>query len=112
MTDTASLRYPEAARPRVGLDTAVVLDHAVVSLADRRFMPALDAFVQVHLLASLVAQAEAWLDEQVAAAREAGASWAMIGRLLGVIATVARQRYAATAKASAGQLTTRAPLVR
>ena len=94
MTDTAMLRYPEAARPRVGLDTAVVLDHAVVSLADRRFMPRLDAAVQVHLLASLVAQAEAWLGEQVAIARAAGMSWAVIGRLLGVTATVARQRYA------------------
>lgn len=93
MTDT-SLRYPEAARPRVGLDTAVVLDAAVVALADRRFMPNLDAPVQVHLLTSLVAQAETWLGEQVTLARAAGMSWAVIGRLLGVTATEARQHYA------------------
>lgn len=99
MADTPLLRYPEGARPRVGLDTVVVLDQAVVALADRRFMSVLDAPVQLHLLASLVAQAESWLGEQVAAAREAGASWAVIGRLLGVTATVARQRYA-PAKAS------------
>lgn len=69
MTDTPFVRYPHAARPRVGLDTAVVMDHAVVALADRRFMVALDAPVQLHLLASLVARAEAWLGEQIAAAR-------------------------------------------
>ncbi|HVM12917.1 MAG TPA: hypothetical protein VM287_01120 [Egibacteraceae bacterium] len=94
MTDTASLRYPEAARPRVGLDTAVVLDAAVVGLADRRFMSHLDAPVQVHLLASLIAQAETWLDEQVTIARASGMSWAVIGRLLGVTAAEARRRYA------------------
>ena len=93
MTGTTSLRYPAAARPRVDLDTAVVLDHAVVALADRRFMAALDAAVQTHLLASLVAQAEEWLDEQVAFARQAGMSWTAIGRLLGVTAAAARQRY-------------------
>lgn len=97
MTET-SLRHPEAARPRVGLDTFVVMDHAVVALADRRFMPTLDASVQLHLLASLVAQAEEWVGEQVAAARAAGMSWAVIGRLLGITATVARQRYGEAAK--------------
>lgn len=56
-------------------------------------MPALDAAVQVHLLASLVAQAEVWLGEQVGLARAAGMSWAVIARLLGVSAKDARQRY-------------------
>ena len=93
MADTASPRYAAASHPRVGLDTAVVLDHAVVALADRRFMPALDAATQVHLLASLVAQAEVWLGEQVGLARAAGVSWAVIGRLLGVTAKDAQQRY-------------------
>ena len=87
-------RHPEAAHPRTGLDTFIVLDHAVVDLADRRFMRVLDPPVQLHLLASLIAQAEVWLVEQVAAARHAGASWAEIGRGLGVTATAARQRYA------------------
>jgi hypothetical protein len=100
MADARFVRYPEAARPRVDLDTFIVLDHAFVALADRRFMAQLDAPVQLHLLASLIAQAESWLGEQVAAAREAGASWAVIGRLLGITAAVARQRYAPTAKAS------------
>lgn len=98
MTDAPFPRYPDADRPRVGLDTTVVLDHAVVALADRRFMSVLDAPAQLHLLASLVAQAEAWLSEEVAAARGQGLSWAVIGRMLGTTATAARQRYAPVVK--------------
>ncbi len=101
MSASPSLRHPEAAGPEVGLDTFVVLDHAVVALADRRFMATLDAASQLHLLASLVAQAEVWVGEQVAAARADGMSWAVIGRLLGVTATAARQRYGARPKADA-----------
>lgn len=93
MATTPSPRWPEAAPPRTDLDSYIVMDHAVVDLADRRFMRSLDAPVQLHLLASLCAQAEAWLAEQVAIARDMGMSWAVIGRLLGVTATVARQRY-------------------
>ena len=77
----------------MGLDTVIVLDRAVVDLADRRFMAVLDAPVQMHLLASIVAQAQSWLGEQVAAARDVGASWAEIGALLGVSAATARQHY-------------------
>lgn len=95
MSTTPSTRDLEAARPRTGLDTFVVLDRAVVDLADRRFMRTLDAPAQLHLLASLCAQAEEWLREQVAIARHAGASWGQIGGWLGVTATLARQRYAA-----------------
>ncbi len=80
--------------PEVGLDTYVVLDPAVAQLADRRFVQRLDAAAQLHLLASLVAQAEAWVGEQVAAARADGMPWAAIGRLLGISAVLARQRYA------------------
>jgi hypothetical protein len=101
MTASPSPRHPEAARPRTGLDTFVVLDHAVVALADRRFMATLDAACQLHLLASLIAQAEVWLGEQAAAARAEGMSWAAIGRLLGVTATAARQRYGACPDADA-----------
>jgi hypothetical protein len=96
---TAPSRHLESVRPRTGLDTFIVLDHAVVDLADRRFMRTLDAPAQLHLLASLVSQAEVWLGEQVVAARATEMSWAAIGRLLGVTAAVARQRYGATAGA-------------
>lgn len=103
MAGTPLARDPEAARPRTGLDTYLVLDHAVVDLADRRFMRVLDAPVQLHLLASLIAQAEVWLGEQVAAARHAGASWGEIGRWLGITATTARQRYAPANSGRRGQ---------
>jgi hypothetical protein len=89
----AFVRYPAAARPQVNLDTCLVMDHAVVALADRRFMKHLDAAVQLHLCASLIAQTELWVAEQVGIARQDGASWADIGRVLGVTATAARQRY-------------------
>jgi hypothetical protein len=97
---TTQSHHLEVPRPRTGLDTFVVLDHAVVDLADRRFMPTLDAAVQLHLLASIVAQAEVWLGEQVAVARADGFSWAAIGRLLGVSAASARQRYGLTTSAT------------
>jgi predicted phage gp36 major capsid-like protein len=87
------LRYPAAACPQTDIDTVVVLDHALVDLADRRFMKHLDAAIQLHLLASLTAQAETWIDEQTQRARATGATWAEIGRLLGITAAAARQRY-------------------
>jgi len=89
----AFVRYPDAARPEVNLDTYLVMDHAVVALADRRFMKHLDAAMQLHLFASLIAQAELWIAEQVDVARQDGATWTEIGRVLGVTATAARQRY-------------------
>jgi len=105
--DDTFLRYPAAARPQVNLDTYVVMDHAVVALADRRFMKHLDAAVQLHLFASLIAQTELWLAEQVDVAREDGATWGDIGRLLGINATTARQRYAHRATTPPSPRTTR-----
>jgi hypothetical protein len=92
MNDTF-VRYPAAAHPQVNLDTYLVMDHAVVDLADRRYMKHLDAAVQLHLCASLIAQTEVWVAEQVGIARQDGATWTDIGRVLGVTATAARQRY-------------------
>ena len=94
MADSPS-RLSALPRPEVGLDTRIVMDRAVVDLAHRRFLATLDPSTQLHLLASLVAQADASLREQVTVAREDPASWSAIGRLLGLTATVARQRYGA-----------------
>lgn len=92
MTDTPFVRYPHAARPRVGLDTAVVMDHAVVALADRRFMVALDAPSSCTCWpASSLGRRHGWANRSPPPA--AGPSWTTIGRLLGLTATVARQRY-------------------
>jgi len=92
-----SLRHVGAA-PYTSVDTLVVMDRAICDLADRRFVQHLDAPAQLHLLASLIAQAESWVAEQVALARGDGAAWGEIGRLLGTTATAARQRWARQAR--------------
>jgi hypothetical protein len=90
----ADNRHPTAGRPRTDLDTYIVMDHAVCALADRRFMPVTHPVNQLHLLASLITQAECWTAEQVQAARHRGASWGEIGHALGTSAAAARQRWA------------------
>ena len=82
--------------PYASLDTVVVIDRALLELADRRFMTSLDPRTQLHLLASIIAQAEVWVGEQVAVARGDDVGWSDIGRLLGTTATAARQRWAPT----------------
>ena len=96
MLNTPSTGSSAELRPDINIDTAVVMDAALVELADRRFMRTLDPPTQLHLLASLIAQAETWVGEQVLIARQDAASWAEIGRLLGTTATAARQRWAPT----------------
>jgi hypothetical protein len=88
-----SLRHVGAA-PYTNVDTSAVMDHAVCELADRRFVSRLDVPAQLHLLASLIAQADGWMAEQVTVARADGTSWADIGRLIGANATAARKRWA------------------
>ena len=92
-----SLRHVGAA-PYTSVDTLVVMDRALADLADRRYVQRLDTPAQLHLLASLIAQAESWVAEQVALARGDGAAWGDIGRLLGTTATAARQRWARQAR--------------
>jgi hypothetical protein len=87
-------------RPAVDVDTLMVMDRAICELADRRYL-ALAAANQLHLLASLIAQAEIWIAEQVALTRQDGISWAEIARLLGTTAATARQRF--TGAAQSGQ---------
>ena len=79
---------PDNGQPHVCLDTHVVMDHAVVALAERRFIERLDTGAQCHLLASLIAQGEQCVVEGVGLARDDQASLASLGRLLGVTATV------------------------
>jgi hypothetical protein len=95
MLNTPSTRR-HTPTPYVDIDTTVVMDRALIELADRRFMRPLDPATQLHLLASLIAQAETWAGEQIVIARQDAASWADLGRLLGTTATAARQRWAPT----------------
>lgn len=52
-----------------------------------------DAGTTLHLLTSLIRQAEQALPAAVAEARDQEYSWAQIARMLGTTPTAARQRY-------------------
>ncbi len=80
--------------PRIDDDTSEVIDDAVSALAERRDLwLGTDATV-IHLLASLMTQAERELPLAVAMARGEGCSWDDIARLLGTSAHEARLRFA------------------
>ena len=71
--------------PATGDDTDVVVEAAIESLGTLRDLPWLgDAGARLHLLASLMAEAERRLPRAVADARDQDCSWAQIGDLLGV----------------------------
>lgn len=81
--------------PSTGDDTEAVIDAAIESLGTVRGLPWLgDASAHLHLLASLMAEAERRLPQAVADARDQECSWAGIGDLLGVTRASAWQRYA------------------
>lgn len=80
--------------PATGEDTETVLAAAIDSLDELRgFAGLADPPARLHLLASLIAQAERLLPATVADARHHGCSWAQIGDLLGVTRASAQQRY-------------------
>ena len=87
--------------PATGPDSAAVLDAAIVSLASARNLVRSDTGVAVHLLASLLAEAQAGLRRAVNDARDRDCSWAEIADLLGVTRASAWQRYAARAEPEA-----------
>lgn len=81
--------------PATGHDTERVLQDAIDTLGTLRGLPWLgDAGVTLHLLTSLIAQAERTLPRAVADARDQDYSWAQIADLLGVTRASAWQRYA------------------
>jgi len=79
--------------PRTGDDTSDVIDDAVTALAERRGMWIGDDATLIHLLASLIAQAERELPLAVADARAEGASWNDIAMLLRTSANEAELRF-------------------
>ena len=79
--------------PRTGDDTFDVIDDAVIALAERRGLWIGDDVTLIHLLASLVAQAERDLPLAVAETRANGASWHDLGVLLGTSAHEAQVRF-------------------
>lgn len=79
--------------PRTDGDGFAVVDDAITALAARRRLWIGDDAVLIHLLASLIAQAERCLPEAVAIAVMNGASWTDIARLLGTSPDEARLRF-------------------
>ena len=82
--------------PKTGRDSRAVIDEAVASLGRLRLpleWPGNGA-AEIHLLTSLIAEAEAQLAKSVALARDQGCSWAEIGDLLGTTRAAAWQRFA------------------
>lgn len=81
--------------PATGVDSERVLDDAIATLGTLRDLPWLgDAGATLHLLISLIHQAEQQLPRAVADARDQEYSWAQIADLLGVTRASAWQRYA------------------
>jgi hypothetical protein len=105
-------RITQPGPPRTDFNTYFVLDRAIIDLADRRFMNVVEPRLQLHLLASLAAQAETWVTEQVAVARDSGVTWRDIGALLGLGAAVARQRYAPPTKPGARRASSSSAMAR
>jgi hypothetical protein len=84
----------ELPAPRVDDDSLQVLYDAFETLARRRTLYWLgDTSVQLHALASLIAQAERLLPEAVHEARDQEFTWAQIGQLLNTTAATAARRY-------------------
>lgn len=99
MAPLVLLGSPKTPAPYTDHHCSAALEAAVSQLAYDRFIDprtTRDPSVQLHLLASLIGLAEQWEHEEVLTARHAGATWAQIGRLLGVPAAAARARHPST----------------
>ena len=80
--------------PATGDDSLQVLTNAIDSLARLRTAYWLgDSAVQLHALASLIAQAQQLLPHAVHAARDQELTWTQIGELLSTTAATAARRY-------------------
>jgi hypothetical protein len=74
-------------------DSFDVVDEAISELAGRRGLWIGDDAVLIHLLASLIAQAERCLPEAVLIARANGCGWDVIAQLLGTSPDEALLRF-------------------
>jgi hypothetical protein len=81
--------------PTTSPDSGAVVDAAIESLGTARGLDLTDAGAALHLLVSLLAEAQARLGRAVGDARDQDYSWAQIADLLGVTRASAWQRYAA-----------------
>ncbi|MGC1734317.1 MAG: hypothetical protein WA731_16950 [Pseudonocardiaceae bacterium] len=74
-------------------DSFDVVDAAISELAGRRGLWIGDDVVLIHLLASLIAQAERCLPEAVASALVNGYGWDDVAQLLGTSSDEVRSRF-------------------
>jgi hypothetical protein len=90
----SGMRRDRYLNPATDEETDEVIQHAIERLASHRNMNWLgDAPNVLHLLASLIAQANQLLPTAVADARDQECTWAEIGDLLGVTRASAWQHY-------------------
>jgi len=90
----ADPRRPHPERPVIDDDSVEALECAVHQLSiDRAPLNEGHAGLRLHVLASLIAQAEALLPDAVADARDRDFYWSEIAAELGVTADTARRRY-------------------
>jgi len=95
----ADPRRPHPGRPVVDDDSVEVIERAAELLGTLRSpLNGGHAGLRLHVLASLIAQAEALLADAVADARERDFYWSEIADELGVTAASARCRYGTYAK--------------
>ena len=81
--------------PTTGPDSEHVIDDAIATLGTLRNLPWLgDAGATLHLLTSLIHQAQQQLPRAVANTRAQHYTWAQIADLLGTTRASAWQRYA------------------
>lgn len=92
MTES-SASDPARPEPYSDDDTFEIIDDALSALARRRGLFLGDEHATIHLLASLITQAERFLPEAVTNARHNGTGWEQIGHLLGTSADEARIRF-------------------
>lgn len=86
-------RHPD--RPAVDEESAAVLEEALHSLTMLRCAGSEgDAGARLHVLASLMAQADSVLANTVADARDQDYTWAEIAERLGIATATARRRFA------------------
>jgi hypothetical protein len=82
-------------RPVTDADSADILERAVHELSVYRSpLNEGHAGLRLHVLASLIAQAQTLLPDAVADARESGFYWSEIAAELGVTTATARRHYA------------------
>ena len=72
-----------------------IVEQAVLDLVGYRGGSHGDPGSSISILVSLIAEAEGWLPELVADARDHGYSWSQIAERLAITVSAARHRYAA-----------------